>query len=34
MVAQNLLKSGMKPEDVAHNTTLSVEKILEIQRNL
>ena len=34
MVAQNLLKSGMKPEDVAHNTTLSVEKVLEIQRNL
>jgi predicted transposase YdaD len=34
MVARNLLKSGMKPEAVAYNTTLSVEKVLEIQKSL
>ena len=34
MVARNLLKSGMKPEDVAHITTLEAEKVLEIQKNL
>jgi predicted transposase YdaD len=33
MVARNLLKSGMKPEAVAYNT-LSVEKVLEIQKSL
>lgn len=34
IVARNLLKSGMKPEAVAYNTTLSVEKVLEIQKSL
>lgn len=34
MVARNLLKSSIKPEAVAYNTTLSVEKVLEIQKSL